>query len=151
MLNIALVCKYVAHMGHWPSGLSKINLHTIWVAKVIVVVYTVLCVCFFFGWDASLQKSLFFPCFMFYNVCFCIDTFSHSCLFCMFVLYDCFVCLFCMCVLYVCFVCLFCMFVLYVRFVCLICMCVLYVCFVCLFCMFVLYVCFVCYCKVCLC
>jgi len=29
MLNIALVCKYVAHMGHWPSGLSKINLQTI--------------------------------------------------------------------------------------------------------------------------
>jgi len=26
MLNIALVCKYVAHMGHWPSGFSKINL-----------------------------------------------------------------------------------------------------------------------------
>jgi len=28
MLNIALVCKYVAHMGHRPSGLSKINLLT---------------------------------------------------------------------------------------------------------------------------
>jgi len=28
MLNIALVCKYVAHMGHWPSGFSKINLQT---------------------------------------------------------------------------------------------------------------------------
>ena len=26
LLNIALVCKYVAHMGHWPSGFSKINL-----------------------------------------------------------------------------------------------------------------------------
>ena len=26
MLNIALVCKYVAHMGHWPSGLSNIKL-----------------------------------------------------------------------------------------------------------------------------
>ena len=26
MLNIALVCKYVAHMGHWPSGFSKIKL-----------------------------------------------------------------------------------------------------------------------------
>jgi len=24
MLNIALVCKYVAHVGHWPSGFSKI-------------------------------------------------------------------------------------------------------------------------------
>jgi len=23
MLKIALVCKYVAHMGHWPSGFSK--------------------------------------------------------------------------------------------------------------------------------
>jgi len=23
MLNIALVYKYVAHMGHWPSGFSK--------------------------------------------------------------------------------------------------------------------------------
>ena len=23
MWNIALVCKYVAHMGHWPSGFSK--------------------------------------------------------------------------------------------------------------------------------
>jgi len=28
MLNIALVCKYVAHMGHWPSGFSKIILLT---------------------------------------------------------------------------------------------------------------------------
>jgi len=27
MLNIALVCKYVAHMGHWPPGFSK-NKHT---------------------------------------------------------------------------------------------------------------------------
>jgi len=26
MLNIALVCKYVAHMGHWPSGLLRIKL-----------------------------------------------------------------------------------------------------------------------------
>jgi len=26
MLNIALVYKYVAHMGHWPSGFSKVNL-----------------------------------------------------------------------------------------------------------------------------
>jgi len=26
MLNIDIVFKYVAHMGHWPSGLSKINL-----------------------------------------------------------------------------------------------------------------------------
>jgi len=26
MLNIALVCKYVAHMGHRPSGFSKIKL-----------------------------------------------------------------------------------------------------------------------------
>ena len=26
MLNIAPVPKYVAHMGHWPSGLPKINL-----------------------------------------------------------------------------------------------------------------------------
>jgi len=25
MLNIALVCKYVAHMGQWPSGFSKKN------------------------------------------------------------------------------------------------------------------------------
>ena len=23
LLYIALICKYVAHMGHWPSGLSK--------------------------------------------------------------------------------------------------------------------------------
>jgi len=29
MLKIALVCKYVTHMGHWPFGLSKINLQTI--------------------------------------------------------------------------------------------------------------------------
>jgi len=28
MLNIAIVCKYVAQMGHWPSGFSKINLQT---------------------------------------------------------------------------------------------------------------------------
>ena len=26
MLNITLVCKYVVHMGHWPSGFSKIKL-----------------------------------------------------------------------------------------------------------------------------
>jgi len=25
LLYIALVCTYAVHMGHWPSGLSKIN------------------------------------------------------------------------------------------------------------------------------
>jgi len=36
MLNIALVCKYVAHMGRWPSGFSKINLRITWYTRVYV-------------------------------------------------------------------------------------------------------------------
>jgi len=37
MLNIALVCKYVADMGHWPSGLSKINLLTFTVMNQVLL------------------------------------------------------------------------------------------------------------------
>ena len=53
MLNIALVCKYVAHMGHWPSGFSKIKLTSIRLpgVKRHTTKCTALCISKLIGYD----------------------------------------------------------------------------------------------------
>jgi len=64
MLNIALVCKYVAHIGHWSSGLSKIKLHIIihldvWNTRdSLVILNVILNEHFRYDWYAQMNEVL---------------------------------------------------------------------------------------------